>query len=452
MKKIRIIIQREYLTRVKKKSFIIMTFLSPILFAALMIIPSWLAMSGMEESRSVLVVDRSGYFENHLESNKIFKFRFEDIPLEEAKKLLAENNYTDLLYIPPQPEKQPVELYYTKQPSLIALEKLETKLEDILRRQKMAAQFHITPEELQKIETDINIRTIKRDESGQETVKNNNIPTAIGFILSMMIYMFIFLYGVQVMRGVIEEKTNRIVEIIISSVRPFQLMMGKIIGIALVGLTQIALWIVLTFILASVGQNILLAKIQKQSPSVKQQELLQSIIAKSGDSTAVKNLASSIPATPENKKITEVIQNIARLPLAKIFFGFLFYFLFGYLIYAALFAAIGSAVDTQEDTQQFIFPVTIPLILSIVLGQFIVMNPDSDLAFWLSLFPLTSPIIMMIRIPFDVPTWQILLSAVLLILGFLATTWLAGKIYRTGILMYGKKASYKELWKWIRYS
>ncbi len=457
MKKIWIILQREYLTRVKKKSFIIMTLLSPVLFAAIMIIPSWLAVSSIEnETRKVLVIDESGIFKNQLNSDENFQYTFKNISLDKAKNILTENtSYTDLLFIPPQPEKTPAELYYNKQPSIIILQKLEKTLEDILRKQKMIERFQITPEELKKIETNIQLKTIKRDETGQETVKNNQIPSILGFILSMMIYMFIFLYGVQVMRGVIEEKTNRIVEIIISSVRPFQLMMGKIIGIALVGLTQIAIWIVLTLILVTFGQALIFSQTQKQEPPFNRQEIIKQLTSMQSDTIQMENLTQALAQNPETKEISkwfETIDTISNLPIAKIFFGFLFYFLFGYLIYAALFAAIGSAVDNQEDTQQFILPVTIPLVLAIVLGQFIVMNPDSDLAFWLSLFPLTSPVIMMIRIPFDVPTWQILLSAVLLILGFLATTWLAGKIYRTGILMYGKKPSYKELWKWIRYS
>ena len=445
MNKILLIIQREYLTRVKKKSFLILTFLTPLLFAAMMILPAWLAMHNIENDENILVIDRSGLFTGKLTDSDKLHFSVQDISLDKAKEDFYKSGYTGILYIPHAPEKENPVFYFKKQPSVVSIQKLEHTLENILREQKLRKALGVSQQQIQNIKADIHIRTVKRDESGGEKAKHNEVSMSLGMFLSMAVYFFIFMYGVQVMRGVIEEKTNRIVEIIVSSVKPFQLMLGKIIGIALVGLTQLTLWIVLTLIFAGIGQSFLSSRLA-QGPDTRQ--LMTQMMQNPSDSTAVAALAGG------NAKLSqtlEIIGSVLSLPWAKILFGFVFFFLFGYLLYAALFAAIGSAVDTQEDTQQFIFPVTLPLILSIVMMQFFIMNPDGQLAVWMSIFPLTSPIVMMLRIPFGVPWWQIILAAVLLVATFLFLTWLAGKIYRTGILMYGKKASYKELWKWLRY-
>lgn len=446
MNKILLIIQREYLTRVKKKSFLILTFLTPLLFAAMMILPAWLAVHNAESNENILVIDRSGLFAGKLNDSDKLHFSVRDISLDKAKENFYKSDYTGILYIPHAPEKENPVLYFKKQPSVVTVQKLENRLENVLREQKLRKALGVSQQQIEQVKADIHIRTVKRNETGSEEAKHNQISMALGMFLSMAVYFFIFMYGVQVMRGVIEEKTNRIVEIIVSSVKPFQLMLGKIIGIALVGLTQLTLWVVLTMIFAGIGQSFLTSRLP-QGPDARQL-MTQMMQQKVPDSSAVAALAAN------NAKVgqaLEIIGSVLSLPWAKILFGFIFFFLFGYLLYAALFAAIGSAVDTQEDTQQFIFPVTLPLILSIVMMQFFIMNPDSQLAVWMSIFPLTSPIVMMLRIPFGVPWWQIILAAVLLVATFLFMTWLAGKIYRTGILMYGKKASYKELWKWLRY-
>ena len=242
------------------------------------------------------------------------------------------------------------------------------------------------------------------------------------------------------MRGVIEEKTNRIVEIIVSSVKPFQLMMGKILGLALVGLTQFLLWVILTFAIVSVFQVTYADQIPKEN-------LTQMVPGQ--EQIIVQD--EEIQSDDQQQNVAKAFEIIRSIDFGVMIFGFLFYFLFGYLLYAALFAAIGSASDTEVDTQQFMLPVSIPLFLSIVMAQFVMRYPDGPLAFWFSIIPLTSPVIMMVRIPFGVPYWELYLSMFLLILGFLGTTWLAGKIYRTGILMYGKKINYKEIWKWLKY-
>ena len=262
-------------------------------------------------------------------------------------------------------------------------------------------------------------------------------------VAGILIYFFIFMFGSQVMRGVIEEKTSRIVEVIISSVRPFQLMMGKIIGVGLVGLTQFLLWVVLTFaIVTAVTATMTSGDIKKSAAE-------QMMIQKHG---MTPDISQAAPAANESANpMGGIMEAIGSVNFPVMIGAFLFFFVVGYLMYAALFAAIGGAVDSEADTQQFMLPITLPLILSIVMAQYIIRDPDGPVSFWFSIFPLTSPVVMMIRIPFGVPYLEVILSMVLLLLGFLGTTWLAGKIYRTGILMYGKKVSYKELWKWIRY-
>jgi ABC-2 type transport system permease protein len=300
---------------------------------------------------------------------------------------------------------------------------------------------------LKNIHTDVKITTFKTDENGDEKKSLTEVTMIVGLVASILIYMFIFMFGTQVMRGVIEEKTNRIIEVIVSSVKPFQLMAGKIIGVALVGLTQFLLWVVFTFLI--------ITAIQATFPDMfKPQQIEQAKI--SGTHVALPNETSpvspnAISASTGNEQINQVFDAFSAINIKVMVVAFIFYFLFGYLLYGALFAAIGSAVDNETDTQQFIIPITIPLILSIVVAQTIIQNPDSPLAFWMSMIPFTSPVIMMVRLPFGVPGWEVVVSILLLIAGFLFTTWLAAKIYRTGILMYGKKSDYKELWKWIRY-
>jgi ABC-2 type transport system permease protein len=256
--------------------------------------------------------------------------------------------------------------------------------------------------------------------------------------------MFIFLFGAQVMRGIIEEKTSRIVEVILSSVKPIELMMGKIIGVALVGLTQFLLWVVLTTGIITIATSSFSSKHDSKTTAEK-------IMNSKSQQIMASQVPQDISNDEKNNSGYEIFDAISSIDFPVMIGMFLFYFLFGYLLYAALFAAVGSAVDSEADTQQFMLPITIPLIFSFIMAQFIIQEPSGSLAFWLSIFPLTSPVIMMIRIPYGVPYLQLLLSMTLLILGFLATTWMAAKIYRTGILMYGKKTSYRELWKWLRY-
>lgn len=432
MNKIFLIIQREYLTRVKKKSFVIMTLLGPLLMAALMIVPVWIGMKD-KDFQIIEVIDETGLFIDQFENTKTLRFEQQFVDIEMAKDSFYESKYTSILHITGIGIESTAKMYYKKQPGINTVSKIETTIEDGIRNIELKEQFNISREQLEKINPNVTVETIFRNADGAEETKSSTISTVLGFGAAIIIYMFIFLYGVQVMRGVIEEKTSRIVEIIISSVKPFQLMLGKIVGIAMVGLTQFLLWIILTGVIISIAQVVL-----NQNIEVADTAAIEEVMKAQG--------AGNVNTTNMAGQIQSIIDEI---PIVKLLVSFLFYFLGGYLLYGALFAAVGSAVDSEADTQQFMMPITIPLIFAFVVAQTVIQNPDGAMAFWLSLFPLTSPIIMMVRIPFGVETWELLLSMVLLILGFVGTTWMAGKIYRTGILMYGKKVSYKELWKWL---
>ena len=319
---------------------------------------------------------------------------------------------------------------------------IEKRVEDIKLGIK-AEEIGITDSEVDEIlmvvNTNITVVTSTLDENGGEKESSTEVAMIIGYLCGFLIYMFVFMYGSQVMRGVIEEKSNRIVEVIVSSVRPFQLMMGKIIGVAMVGLTQFVLWVVLTIGLVAVAQTVLLkdydtAQVNEQSMTMGSQ-LDDSGNIQDGDSM----------------KFEKMFEAIFAVDYFKIIIFFLFYFIGGYLLYAAMFAAVGSAVDNETDTQQFMMPITIPLMLGIIVMISAINNPSGSLAYWFSIIPFTSPIVMMVRIPFGVPIIDLVISMSLLVLSFIGMTWFAGKIYRVGILMYGKKVNYKELWKWFRY-
>jgi ABC-2 type transport system permease protein len=396
-----------------------MTILAPILMASLIIVPVFLANQDQQNRLIAVSEDDTKYSSKINDTDNI---NFEIITEDESEKIrknLTDSPYYAVLDI----KNETFTLYASQQIGLNIRNSIQNQLEKIIEREKLK-QAGIDIKIIENSKTKINIETKIIDTKGEATDSNTEASIGIGFITGILIYMFIFMYGTMVMRGVIEEKTNRIVEIIISSVKPFQLMMGKIIGVALVGLTQFILWILLTIIISSFAELFLI------------------------DATEITNNTDTIN---QSLILDEITKLTGGIDLIKIFLSFIFFFLFGYLMYSALFAAVGSAVDAEADTQQFVLPITIPLILAFILIQPVMDNPDGTLAFWLSMNPLTSPVIMMVRLPFGVDIWELVLSMILLILGFIITTYLAAKIYRTGILMYGKKISYKELWKWLTY-
>ena len=434
MNKIILILRREYLTRVKKKSFVIMTILGPILMAAMIVLPAFLADWSDATEKRVAVLDETGWFLDKFKDQENIKFYHVFEGLESEKEDVLYKKGDLLLYIPLPELNIPVnaQLFSTKQPGLSITAYIKSVMKQEVENRKLLASG-INPDLIKAAKANINLATIRVDEEGIETKSNTEVEVGLAIFAGIMIYFFIFMFGVQVLKGVMEEKSSRIVEVIISSVKPFQLMMGKIIGIALVGLTQFLLWIVLT------GVFLLIFQLGFAGDSASGFDLFgqqSQLMQQGGDGGADKFLL-----------VAEVLNST---DFSVMIFGFLFYFLGGYLLYSSLFAAIGGAVDQDADTQQFMLPVSIPLIFSVAMSGVIINQPDSALSIWLSMIPFTSPVTMMMRIPFGVPLWQLWLSMALLILGFITTTWMAGRIYRTGILMYGKKVGYAELWKWIR--
>ena len=441
MNKVNLIIQREYLSRVKKKSFIIMSIVGPLLIAAIMIVPAWLATSS-EDYQNIEVLDETGLFIRNLENTEEIKFNYEFRSLEQAQKDLNEGGkYTAILHIPKVVITHPktVQIFYKEKPKGSSISYMETQIAKVIENKKLEDLHNLSLDQISGLRPNVQIVPNKVTSDGKSEETADGVASLLGFILAFFIYFFIFLFGVQVMRGVIEEKSNRIVEVIISSVKPFQLMMGKIVGIALVAITQFLIWVVLSTAIIGGAQQFFKEELKAaQTEQVKKLESVNPSDTKSSESS-----------DQSSEFIARLSGQLSMINFPLVLGAFLFYFIGGYLLYGSLFAAIGSAVDNETDTQQFMVPVTIPLILAIAMAQVAIENPDGTLAFWGSMIPFTSPIIMMIRIPVGVAYWEIILSMGLLIATFIASTWVAGKIYRTGILMYGKKVTFKELGKWL---
>ena len=440
MSKISLIIKREYSTRVMKKSFIILTFLTPILFAGMITVPFWLASFKDSNKKYIVVIDKTHTYSRVLKSNESYIFNFVDRSVEQIKKENADKNvdeFTALLVISGDLTKNPraATLYSEKQVNLELKTYITGLLNKYVEQQKLAA-YNIPhlKEMVEKSHANIDIPTIKWGDNGLEKEGSSELALVIGMISAFVIYMFIIIYGAQVMAGVVQEKTSRIVEVIISSVKPFELMMGKIIGIALVGLTQFFMWVLLTGIILFIGTKMIGGNVDITTLQHANQMGMQS---------------AAVVQNPD--QVQQIFAMLHGFDFMQIIVLFVLYFLGGYLLYASLFAAVGSAVDSETDTQQFSLPLTLPIIFAIYAAIYSAQNPDGPLAFWCSMIPFTSPIVMMVRLPFDVPIWQIILSLSILVLSFIGTTWMAGKIYRTGILMYGKKTTWKEMWKWLRY-
>ena len=441
MNKILLIIQREYLSRVKKKSFIVMTLLTPILIAGFYGLMIYFSIQGLEGTRNkIAVVTDNKTLTERLPSTKNRTYDYVGKSLKEMKGALTNSTYDYVLYLPNFELDQPagIQLLGTKQAGLTLGSSISDDIEELIRVQKLKASG-ISQNDLDQLKTNVNIDTKKISETGQEEDSSAGASTIVAYVCGIFMFMFIMLYGVQVMRGVIEEKTSRIIEVMISSVKPFQLMMGKIIGIALVGLTQFILWIVLTAAISTLAVSAFVNKDDIKKVSMNQ-------------TVQLKGTPGAEIANADSNQISNMQKSLANLDLVKIITVFFFFFIGGYLFYSSLYAAIGSAVDSETETQQFMFPVMMPLLLGYVLSLSVVTNdPYGPMAFWLSIIPFTSPIAMMVRLPYGVPDWQLALSMGLLVIGFMGTVWVASRIYRVGILMYGKKTSFKEMMKWFTY-
>ncbi len=444
MNKISLIIKREYLTRVKKKSFLIMSIVGPMLFALMIILPTWFASMDDTSEKKIAVIDAVGKYDKKIENTEYLRFEWlEQGKKDDFSKEYKEQGYAAYVIIEKDLLEYPdaVAIYSDIQVTADVKGHVSRSLKRYLETEKLNSyQISGLDGIIKEIhDVKVNVKTIKLSDDGTEKESSTEITMIGAIIFALMVYMFVIMYGTQVMRGVMEEKTNRIVEVIISSVKPFQLMMGKIIGIAMVALTQFLIWVVLSFGVAFLISSIFLGG---EMPESNQIQMAQSINAEM-DQTQTSEFADSLAKVFEKIDLVTVVSSL---------FAFIYLFIGGYLLYASLFAAIGSAVDSETDSQQFVLPVMMPLILSMYVVMGVFQNPGSDLAFWFSMIPFTSPVVMMARIPFQPPVWEIVLSMVILTGTFIFTTWVAGRIYRTGILMYGKKVSYSELWKWFKYS
>ena len=451
MNKISIIIKREYMTRVRKKSFIIMTILAPILMAAIIIVPTVIMMNQDQDFKKIAVIeDNTDLFKGVIKNTKTLEFDYlENVNVNDLKNSFEQAGYYGILYISPEVVNTPnaIQLISKQQPPIGLLDHIESSLEKEIEKQKlMTYNIENLDEIMKNVDTKVSIQTIKIDDSGQVKETSTGIAMALAYIGGFLMYMLVFIFGSQVMRGVIEEKTSRVVEVIVSSVKPVQLMMGKIVGIALVGLTQFLIWVFLTIAIAGVLKSTIL---QKTNLTEVTQNVSKSLMTEDQQAAAA---TQSAEMTPQLAEFSKLFNSAMNQPWGLIIICFIFYFITGYLLYASIFAAIGSAVDNETETQQFMLPVTIPIILALMVAMGTMQNPESSLSFWCSLIPLTSPVVMVARLPFGVPYWQIAVSMLLMVVTFIAFVWMAAKVYRTGILMYGKKSSWKEMWKWLRYS
>ena len=443
MHKILLILKREYSTRVQKKSFIVLTLLMPVLMSALFILPAYFAAMDDKESRTIAVYDGSAIFLGRIESTEFTKFRF--VPKEEYLKVkddIKGSKYYALLIINPNfVTTNSVQVISGSNIPFDLKSQIKDKIQSVIEKDKMAEVIKQTgipdlEKRIKATRTRINIETIKMGDGGVAKKSSTEIGMVLGYIFGFLIYMFIFIYGGMVMQGVMEEKQSRIVEVIISSVKPFQLMMGKIVGIALVGLTQFAIWVFLGFAIITATKSFYQSPVQAhqvQDVMAQNQEIAQQV-------------------TPQQiDQMQEIFSMIGTINFPLIIACFLFFFIGGYLLYSSMFAAVGSAIDAQEDAQQFMLPIMLPIILSIMVMMSAIKSPEGPVAFWFSIIPFTSPVVMMARIPFGVPYWQLALSMFLMVITFVGMVWVSGKIYRTGILMYGKKPSWKEIGKWLMY-
>lgn len=431
MNKILIIIQREFLKRVRTKGFIILTITMPFIMAALVFVPLWLSSIENDEQQKVAVIDPTGVYAKALKASKSFAFSAQPVITEEMRS--EDSPYDAVVAISGDLVKNngKVTIYSHKEIPGNMLDYIQSKLNETVQKQKLEATGIAGLDKIiDDVQRDVNMKTVKWSKEGDEQASSTYVAIIVGGIFTLLIYIFVITYGGMVMQSVIEEKINRIMELLVSSVKPFQLMMGKIIGVMLVGIAQMALWgVILSIIMtvASVGFGV------SQAQSIAAGQPMPS------------------PTMNMSQDTQELLTAIVNLPYAEIGLMFIIMFVGGYLLYSSFFAATGASINEQEDANQFVVPITMITLFGLYAAMYSIENTDGPLAFWASLFPLTSPIVMMIRIPFGVPLWQELLSIALLYASAFLMIWIGGKIYRVGILMYGKKPSIKEIIKWMRY-
>jgi ABC-2 type transport system permease protein len=430
-----LIIKREFIAKVRNKSFIVMTFLSPLLFVGMAVLVGYLSTMNKDSVTQIAIHDEAGLLRKEFKNDKFTNYTDLSLLSLKVAKDTASKSYEGLLYIPKvssvQELKEKVEYISEDSPSLDFISDVEEVIDSVITQENLKV-LGFDADKIDKAKADSSLKLSKF--SGEESLKGlNEIKVIIGGLFGYLIMMFIVIYGNFVMRSVIEEKTSRIIEIIISSVKPYQLMMGKIIGNSLAGILQFLIWAIVGALLFFIASTFL--GLQMGASSAMSPEMMEA--AGNVDKMA---------------KIQMYLNEIANLPLATLIISFIIFFIGGYFLYSSFYAAIGAAVDSETDSQQFLLPIIMPLILGVYIGFFTVINdPHGTIATVFSIIPLTSPIVMLMRIPFGVPLWQLALSIVLLYGTFIFVVWFAAKIYRVGILMYGKKPTWKELYKWLKY-
>ena len=434
------VISREYLTRVKKKSFLLLTFLAPVLFAALCILPSLIMLATKEKVQRIAVVDRSGIVLPYLTDSETARYTdYSAFDADSVKAGLDDLGMDGMLVISPldsATRSVSMQAYSRKPLGMEFYSSVERRINQAVEDWRVSTyRIEGLSEILNEVKSDVKVAQFTLDESGGETRTDSSIYMVISLVLGMVIFMFITMFGSMVMQSVIEEKSSRVVEVLISSVQAVDLMFGKIIGVALVALTQFFLWIVLTVIIVGAVFGLL-------GPET---------LSGATEMAAMDPSAAALAASAGSGDAAVIVSTLAHLPVGRLLVCFLVYFVLGYLLYASLFAAIGSAVENEADTQQLQIPVTIPLMLGFFIAFYAASkNPDGGIAFWGSMIPFTSPIVMLARIPYGVALWEILLSVALLLLTFVGSAWVSAKIYKVGILMFGKKSTFKDLWNWLK--
>ncbi len=460
LKKLGIIIQREYLNKVKKKSFLLTTFGVPILFAGMYAVMLFVMLKAEGDSKRIAVIDNSGIVMEKLENTKLITFtQLSETDPEAVKNRLGEYDADVLLYISPldSATKSVTATTYADKPmGMETAEAIEHRINDAVEAYRIDSYDIPGLEQIMEdVHSNVHLTSYTVDEEGKETISQSEVYMIVSMVLAMALYMFIALFSGMVMSSVIEEKTSRVVEVLVSSVKSTELMFGKIIGVALVALTQFLLWIVLTGVIIGIlGGIVGMDKITGGMDSSKMEQVQQ--MSNMGGMGSTIDL-ESLQAMTDTAAVAEgptgmeaVLGTLGSLNYTQLIVSFLLFFLFGYLLYASLFAAIGSAVENEADTQQLQIPVTVPLLLGFFIAFYAFRAPESSIVWWGSMIPFTSPIVMLARLPFGVPMWELILSIGLLILTFFVCAWASAKIYKVGILMYGKKSTFKDLWKWLK--
>ena len=448
LRNISTIISREYLTRVKKKSFLLTTFLVPIFFAAVCILPSVIMVMAKEKGKEIAIVDQSGLVKPYLVDNKSVTYSFYDGPIDDKQSFVKEKGVDALVMISAidsVSKTLSVASYSEKPLSIDLTEEVRSKVNDAVEDYRIS-QYDIA--DLKTIMEDIRVNTPMStyvfDDSGQEKESSFEVPMIISMVLSMIIYIFVMMFSGMVMQSVIEEKSSRVVEVLVSSVKATELMFGKIIGVACVALTQFFLWIVLT--LVQVGGFAAFIGFDSLMGDPAQAQEMMEMTAQMGGA----DMAQMTEAISQESGLGTVLNTLMDFNWGQMVFAFIIYFVLGYLLYASFFAAIGSAVENEADTQQLQTPLTVPLLLAFFIAMYAFKAPDSPVVWWGSMIPFTSPIVMLARIPYGVPSWELALSVAILVATFIACGWASAKIYKIGILMFGKKTTFKDLWKWLR--